>query len=189
MGIVKHIKSALFQQPTIDLQSFLINKGRGFTVSNRYTSGLGNGESIYLYVDNPAGSGVDYDVTLLPRASGRANIDISFNADPGDTGEVVNVNNLKSGSPRAFAGTVEESVSTDTGTLPTHGTTFLQDFVPGTGAGAANLSAQVVDAISMTIDEGDNKLLELSNESGGNVDWIGLNVALFEIDGTYKQRE
>ena len=186
MGIVKNIKSALFQQPTIDLQSFLINKGRGFTVSNRVTDGLGNEESIFLYVDNPEGSGYDYDVVLLPRSSGRAEIDVSFNASPGDAGIVTAANNLKSGSPRTFSGTVEVSQTGDTGTLPSHGTTFLEDFVPGSGMGT-NLAAQIIDAIAFTVDEGDNKLLELRNASGGNVDWIGLNVVIFEIDGTYKQ--
>lgn len=192
MGIVRvydAIVDALTDQPTIDVQSFLINKGRGFTVSNRYTSGLGNGDSIYLFVNNPSDSGYDYDVTILPRASGRAELDVSFNATPGDAGEEVDVQNLKSGSPRSFSGSVEESTTTDTGTLPSHGTTFIEDFVPGTGVGAANVSAQVVDAIAFTIDEGDNKLLELRNSSGGNVDWIGLNVTIFEVDGTYKEIE
>lgn len=192
MGIVRlydAIVDALTDQPTIDVQSFLINKGRGFTVSNRYTAGLGNGDSIYLFVNNPSDSGYDYDVTILPRASGRAELDVSFNATPGDAGEEVDVQNLKSGSPRSFSGSVEESTTTDTGTLPSHGTTFIEDFVPGTGVGAANVSAQVVDAIAFTIDEGDNKLLELRNSSGGNVDWIGLNVTIFEVDGTYKEIE
>ncbi|UHQ96475.1 hypothetical protein [Natrinema halophilum] len=186
MGIVKNIKSALFQQPTIDLQSFLINKGRGFTVSNRHTAGLGNGESIYLFVNNPAGSGYDYDIVLLPRASGRAEIDVSFNADAGDTGEAVTAHNLQSGSPRTFSGSVERSTTGDTGTLPSHGTTFLEDFVPGSGMGT-NVAAQIVDSIAFTVDEGENKLLELRNASGGNVDWIGMNVVIFEVDGTYKQ--
>lgn len=180
---VAEIERALRQQPTSDLHSFLINQGRGFTLSNRVNE-LGNGESIYIYIDNPTDV-TDYDVILLPRSTGRADLDISFGADQGDTGTAADVHNLKSGSDNGFSGTAEVSRTGDTGTLPSHGTMFIEDFVPGGGQGAT-IAAQVVDSIAFTIDAGDSKLLELRNESGGNVSRIGLNLVFLEVDGTYK---
>ena len=180
---VAAIERALRQQPTSDLHSFLINQGRGFTLSDRVNE-LGNGDSIYIYLNNPTEE-TDYDVVLLPRSTGRADLDVSFGATSGDAGTEADVHNLKSGSDREFSGTAEVSQTGDAGTLPSHGTTFIEDFVPGGGQGA-NIAAQVVDALAFTIDAGDNKLLELRNESGGNVDRIGLNVVLLEVDGTYK---
>lgn len=185
MGLVTKLKSALYQQPTIDLQTFLVNKGRAFSLSSRVND-LGNGESVFIHVDNPTGSGYDYDVVLLPRSTGRADIDISFGADSGDAGNEEPPQNLQSGSTRTFSGTAHISTSEDAGTLPTHGEMFIEDFVPGTGTGA-NIGAEVIDSVAFTIDEGGDKLLELRNESGGSVDRIGLNVILFEVDGTYKQ--
>lgn len=184
--VQRRITNALRDQPTADLHSFLINQGRGFTISDRVND-LGNGDSIYMYIDNTS-DGIDYDVVLLPRSTGRADLDISFNATQGDAGSAVSVHNLKSGSTNTFSGTAEISQSGDTGTLPSHGTTFIEDFVPGGGEGAF-IGGQVVDAIAFTIDEGDNKLLELRNESGGTVSRIGLNVVLVEVDGTYKTVE
>lgn len=182
-NFVADIERALRQQPTSDLHSFLINQGRGFTLSDRVND-LGNGDSIYIHVDNPTEE-TDYDVILLPRSTGRADLDISFGAEKGDAGTVADVHNLKSGSDRQFSGVVELSQTGDTGTLPSHGTTFIEDFVPGGGTGT-NVAAEIVDAIAFTIDAGDDKLLELRNESGGNVSRIGLNVVLLEVDGTYK---
>lgn len=180
---VAGVERALRQQPTSDLHSFLINQGRGFTLSDRVNE-LGNTDSIYVYIDNLTDE-TDYDVILLPRSTGRADLDISFNANQGDAGVEADVHNLKSGSDRVFSGTAELSQSGDAGTLPSHGTTFIEDFVPAGGQGA-NIGAQIANAIAFTIDAGDNKLLELRNESGGNVDRIGLNVVLLEVDGTYK---
>lgn len=181
------VVEALFHQPTIDLQSFLINKGRAFTFSSRY-SDIGNGDSTYLFVDNPSGSGYDYDIVVLPRSTGLVDLNISFNAAQND-GTTVTAHNLKSGSPRSFSGTVEESTTGDTGSRPTHGTTFIEDFVPGSGAGGANIAAEVIDAIAYTVDEGSNKLIELNNQAGGSLTRMAVNVVIFEIDGTYKEVE
>lgn len=172
-------------QPVIDLQSFLINKGRGFTVSDRITS-VGNGDSVYVFLDNPAGSGFDYDIVLTPRAGGEADINISFGASSGDTGTSVTAHNLKSGSSRTFSGSVEESDETnDTGTFPSHGTTVIQDFLPG-GTQGVKVGPASIGSISLTIDEGENKLFEMVNQSGGSTK-LALNMAVFEVDGTYKE--
>lgn len=173
--------------PTTDFHSFLINQGRGFVTSFRVND-LGNGSSLYFFVNNPDGSEFDYDVVLLPRSTGRADLDISFGATAGDAGVSGDVNNLKSGSSRTFSGSVETSQTGDTGTQPTHGTTFIEDFIPGSGIGAT-VAAEVVGATAFTIDEGDNKLLEVRNESGGSVSRIGMTVAFFEVDGTFKSIE
>lgn len=180
----KETVAALKQQPTADLHAFLINQGRGFTVSDRVND-LGNGNSLYIYLENDS-TGIDYDVVVLPRATGRADLDISFNATQGDTGDSATVHNLKSGSSRTFSGIAELSTTGDTGTLPSHGTTFIEDFIPGDGTGA-NIGGEVIDTIAFTIDEGDNKLLELRNESGGQVGRIGLNVLIFEVIGEFKE--
>lgn len=172
------------RQPVIDLYSFLINKGRGFSVSDRI-EGVGNDESIYVFVDNPAGSGYDYDVIIQPRAAGEADINVSFNASQGDTGTAIDPPNLKAGDNRTFSGTVEESQTGDTGTLPSHGTTVIEDFAPG-GTQGVKVGPATIGAISLTIDEGANKLFEVVNRSGGGGKF-GINLQVFEIDGTYKE--
>lgn len=179
------VSTYLRSSPVIDIESFLINKGRAFTVSNR-VSNLGNGDSLYLYLDNPDGSGYDYDVVLLPRATSLTDLDVSFGATENDS-TAATARNLKSGSSRTFSGTASTFNETaDTGTAPSHGTTIYQDFIPG-GTVGANISAQVVDAIGFTIDEGSNKLLQLMSESGGTR--VAMNVVVFEVDGTYKEIE
>lgn len=178
---------SLKRQPTIDLYSFLINKGRGFSTPYRVND-IGNGDSVYVVVENPAGSGFDYDIAMLPRASGTADIDVSVDGAPNDASNGT-VNNLNSGSDRTFSGTIGAfDDSSDTGTSPTHGNFVVQDFVPGGGAGAPNISAQVIDAIAATVAEGENKIFELRNESGGSLSRMSLNLNVFEIDGTYKER-
>lgn len=184
LDVFKHLVKGLRSQPVIDLQTFLINKGRGFTISDRITE-VGNTDSIYLFVDNPTGSGYDYDVLLQPRAAGEADINVSFDATQGNTGESVTAHNLKAGSPKTFSGTVEESQTGDTGTLPSHGTTIVQDFLPG-GTQGVKVGPAGIGAISMTIDEGSDKLFELVNQSGGGSK-MALNVQVFEVDGTYKE--
>lgn len=184
LDVLKHLVRGLRSQPVIDLQTFLINKGRGFTVSDRVTD-VGIDESIYLFVNNPEGSGYDYDAIVQPRAGGEADINISFGADGGDAGEAVTAHNLKAGSPRTFGGTVEESQTGDTGTLPSHGTTVIEDFAPG-GTQGVKVGPAGIGAISLTIDEGSNKLFELVNRSGGGTK-LALNIQLFEVDGTYKE--
>ena len=184
--IERRLVRGLRQQPTIDLTSFLINQGRAFTVSDRITE-LGNDDSTYLFIENPEGSGFDYDVIVQPRAGAEADINISFGATQGDAGQAVTANNLESGSDRTFSGLVERSQTGDTGTLPSHGTTVVEDFLPG-GTRGVKVGPAGVNGISLTIDEGANKLLELVNRSGGGTK-LALNVQLFEIDGTYKARE
>lgn len=181
------VNRALREQPTIDVQSFLINKGRGFNVPLRITD-TANGDSIYLFIDNPSNSGFDFDVVLLPRATGQADIDVSFGATKNDASDVT-AHNLKSGSSRTFSGTAATFNETDdTGSAPSHGsTTVIQDFLPGDGSGIPNISAQVIDAIAVTIDEGENKLFELNNSSGGQLSRMALNCLIFEVDGTYKE--
>jgi len=51
------------------------------------------------------------------------------------------------------------------------------------------IAAEVVDAIAFTVDEGSNKLLEITNVAGGGVDRMALNMVVFEVDGTYKETE
>jgi hypothetical protein len=180
------VKNALKAQPTIDVHTFLINKGRAFNVPVRIAD-TANNDSIFVFVENPANSGFDYDIALMARATGRADINISFGASKEGANDTT-AHNLKSGSNRSFSGTAATFNETDdTGTSPSHGTTVIQDFVPGTGAGAPNLSAQVIDAIVVTIDEGDNKLFELNNGSGGQLARMALNLTIFEVDGTYKE--
>lgn len=178
------IIEALRSQPTADLHTFLINSEQGYTVSDRVND-LGNGNSIYMYLENTT-SDVDYDVVLLPRGTGLADVDISFNANQGDAGTDATVHNLKSSSQDTFSGTVEISQTGDTGTLPSHGTTFIEDFIPGDGTGA-NIGGEVIDSVAFTVDSGDNKLFELRNESGGNVGRIGLNLLIFELTGEFKE--
>lgn len=186
LDVFKHLVRGLRSQPTIDVNSFLINKGRGFNVPIRVTD-IGSGDSVYVFVDNPVDSGFDYDIALLPRATGLADVDISFGATQNDAAELA-AQNLKSGSGRSFTGSAATFNETaDTGTSPTHGTSVIKDFVPGTGAGAPNLSGQVIDAIAVTIDEGSNKLFELNNGSGGQLSRMALNLLIFEVDGTYKE--
>lgn len=178
------IQDAIKAQPTIDGPSFLINQGRAFAVSDRIDE-VGNGDSIYVFVDNPDGSGFDFDVLLTPRAAGEADINVSFGATAGDTGTEVTAHNLKAGSSRTFTGTVEESDETnDTGTFPTHGTTVVQDFLPG-GTQGVKVGPAGINAISMTIDEGANKLFEVVNQSGGGAK-LAINLVIFEVDGTFK---
>ena len=175
---------ALRQQPVIDIETFLINKGRAFSFSSRYTD-IGNGDSTYLFLDNPSDSGYDYDIVLLPRATGLVDFDISFGATQND-GTAVTPQNLKSGSGRTFTGTVEESTTGDAGTRPTHGTTFIEDFAPGSEQGV-KVGGSVINAVSYTVDEGSNKLVELINGSGGNLSRMALNMVIYEVDGTYKE--
>lgn len=186
--IEEHVKNALSKQPGIDIQSFLINKGRAFSPPIRFTD-IANGDSIFVHVNNPPTSGFDYDIVLLPRATGLADINVSLGSSKNDANDVTS-HNLKSGSTRTFTGQVATFDGTnDTGTAPSHGTTVVEDFVPGGGAGAPNLSAQVVDSIAVTIDEGDDKLFELNNDSGGQLSRMSLNLVIFEVDGTYKEVE
>ena len=177
------VKGGLKGQPTSDLYSFLTNQGRGFTASSRY-SDVGNGDSVYVFIDNPAGSGFDYDVVLLPRSTGLVDLDVSFGATQND-GTANAPENLKSGSSRTFSGTVEKSTTGDTGTRPTHGNTFIEDFIPGAGSGV-NIAGSVIGSIGMTVDEGDNKLVEISNAAGGSLSRMAINLLFFEVDGTFK---
>ncbi|WP_226043483.1 hypothetical protein [Natrinema sp. DC36] len=182
LEVFKHLVKGLRQQPVIDVQSFLINKGRAWTVSSRF-SNVGTDDSIYVHTDNPDGSGYDYDVVFLPRSSGDMDIDISFGGDANDA-TAVTANNLKSGTERAFSGTVSEFNPGSTGTAPSHGTTFIEDHVPGGSQGSA-IASQVIDAVAWTVDEGDDKLIEITA-----TDWSGtlaINLIIFEIDGTYKE--
>jgi len=182
----RRFKDALRTQPTIDVKDFLINQGRAFTVSDRIVD-VGNGDSIYVFLDNPSDSGYDYDVILQPRAAGEADINLSFGATQGTTGTAVTAHNLKSGSSRTFSGTVEESETGDTGTLPSHGTTIIQDFLPG-GTQGVKVGPSGVNAVTLTIDEGSNKLFEVVNQSGGGAK-LAINLIIYEIDGTYKMTE
>lgn len=170
---------AIYTQGT--LITHLVDQGYGFSVSNRYTS-VGNGESIYLYVENPTNSGFDYDVVLNPRASGLSLLDISFNATQND-GTAITANNLKSGSTRTFSGVVEGSTTGDAGTRPTHGTIFIEDMIPG-GSFGTRVGGAIIGGVSFTVDEGDNKLIELTNE--GNATALAINLYIFEDDGTVK---
>lgn len=182
----RRYKRALKSQPVVGLYTFLINKGRGFSTPVRVTD-IGNGDSVYVVVKNPSDSGFAYDIVMLPRATGQADIDVSVNGTENDASNGT-VNNLKAGSSRTFSGTVTTfDDSTDTGTAPTHGDFVIQDFVPGGGSGAPDVSAQVIDSIATTIPEGDNKIFELANESGGTLSRMSLNLTIFEVDGTYKE--
>jgi len=181
------IELALRGQPASDTHSFLINQGRAFVGSHRVED-VDNEQSIYTFIENPSDSGFDYDIVLLPRSTGLADIDISFGAAEGDAGDTAIMNNLKSSSPRTFSGHTRLATSGDSGTLPSHGTTFVEDFVPGSGHGAS-IAAEVIDAIAFTVDEGSNKLLEITNVAGGGVDRMALNMVVFEVDGTYKETE
>lgn len=185
MGGHIDVTTSLKQQPVIDLYTFLINKGRGFSTPVRVTD-IGNGDSVFVVVENPDGSGYAYDIAMLPRSTGQADIDVSVDGASNDASNGT-VNNLKSGSDRTFSGAVTTfDESADTGTAPSHGDFVIQDFVPGGGAGAPNVSAQVIDSIAATISEGENKIFELRNESGGNLSRMSLNLNVFEVDGTYK---
>lgn len=175
-------KEGLAEQPVIDVQSFLVNKGRAFTVSDRINA-VGNGDSIFVFLDNPNGSGFDYDVVLVPRAAGEADLDVSFGATQND-GTAVTAYNLKSGSSRTFSGTVEQSKTGDAGTRPAHGTTIIEDFLPG-GTRGVRVGPAAVGAITLTVDENSNKLFELINQSGGGAK-LAINMIIYEIDGTYK---
>lgn len=163
------------------LVTHLIDEGFGFTLSNRYQE-VGNGESVYLYVENPSGSGLDYDIILNPRATGGCLVDISFAATQND-GDPIEVNNLNSSSEREFSGVAEGSTTGDTGTRPAHGTTFIEDIIPG-GSLGTRIGGAIVGGISFTIDEGDNKLVEVNNT--GNADTIAVNMHIFEDDGSVK---
>ena len=173
------VRHALKEQPTSDFGAFMINQGEAFIASTRVND-LANGSSEYVYLENTGN--VDYDVAVLPRSSGRADIDISFNATENTAGTDLSVNNLKSGSDNTFGGIARR---TGTDSDYTHGDTFINDFVPGSGQGA-NIGGEVIGDISFTIDSGDNKLLELRNESGGQVSRIGMNIVILRIDGEYK---
>lgn len=187
VSVPEQFRELLRTQPLNGFASVLINHGRGFIISDRFGDGgdIGNGDSIYLYVDNPADSGYDYDVLLLPRSTGLADLDISFNATEDTQGTDSTVNNLKSGSSRTFSGVARQTTTGETGGY-SHGTTFYSDFIPGGGSGA-NIAGQVVDAIAFTVDEGENKLLELRNEAGGGVKRMALQTLVLEVDGTFKE--
>lgn len=173
--------------PTIDLLSYLTNQGRAFNVPARFTD-IGNGDAVNLFIDNPDGSGFDYDVVLLPRATGLVDLDVSFGATENDA-TATSVVNLKSGSSRTFSGSASLFDETnDTGTPPAHGTSVVTDFIPGGGSGQ-NITAQVVDSTAFTIDEGSNKLLEITNSSSGTLKRMALNLLLYEVNGRYKTRE
>lgn len=178
------IQADLKQQPFIDYVTFLINQGMVFSLSDR-VDGVGNDESIFTYMENPSSSGVDYDILMFPRAGGEADIDVSFGASQGDTGDAITPRNLQSSSTNTLSGTFEESVSTDTGTLPSHGTNVVQDFLPG-GTKGVKVGPASINAITLTIDAGDNKLFEVINRSGGGAK-LALNFVIIENDGTYKQ--
>lgn len=181
------ITRALRQQPVIGLQTFLINKGRGFGIPHRVED-VSNEENIRIFVNNPDGSGFDYDIVLLPRANGLCDVDVSYGATEGDAGEAGVEQNLKSGSDRTFSGETRLVESGDTGTQPSHGTTIFEDFVPGNGQGA-NIGGQVIGSVATTIDEGSNKLFEMANVSSGSIDRMAINLLIFEVDGTYKEIE
>jgi hypothetical protein len=176
-------KEGLQEQPVIDLQSFLINKGRGFTVSARFND-VGNGDSVYVFLDNPSDSGFDYDVVFIPRATGLIDFDVSFGATQND-GSTASANNLKSGSTRTFSGTAEKSTTGDTGTRPSHGTVIVSDFVPG-GEVGVKVGGSVIGSVSFTIDQDSNKLIELNNQAGGSLSRMSVSLVVFEVDGTYK---
>lgn len=173
------IQDALKGQPTSDFLTFLVNQGEAFVTSTRIT-GLSNGASEYIYIENT--ETLDYDVAVLPRATGLADIDISFGATENTAGSDMSVTNLKSGSGKTFNGVIRR---TGTDTDYSHGEFAIQDFIPGSGVGA-NIGAEIIDAIAFTIDKGDNKLLELRNESGGPVDRLGMTIAIFRVSGEYK---
>jgi len=183
-GVVEAFK----RQPVNDNVSFLITKGRAFSPLVRFKD-IGNGDSIFVHVDNPSDSGYDYNVILMARATGLADVDISFNPTKNGANDAVS-NNLKSGSSRTFSGQVATFDETnDTGTSPSHGTTILEDFVPGTGRGIPNVFGQAINGAAITIDEGDSKLFQLNNDSGGQLDRMSLNMVVIELDGTYVEVE
>lgn len=176
------VRWVLKKQPVIDILSFFVNKGRAFIISYRVDS-VSNNDSIYLFLDNPSGSGFDYDCLLFLRSAGEADIDISFGATQND-GTTVTAHNLKSGSSRTFSGTAETSTTGDAGTRPSHGTTFIESFIPGTRQ-SAKVGPGTIGEISYTIDENSNKLMEIVNRSGGGAK-LAINCVVYEVDGTYK---
>jgi len=163
------------------LTTHFTDEGFAYTISARYNE-VGNGESVYLYIENPDDSGYDYDIIFTPRSNGLSLVNISFDATQND-GTAVTANNLKSGSDNTFSGIVESSTTGDEGTRPVAGTTFIEDLLPG-GTQGTRVGASAVGGIGYTIDEGDNKLIEVTNE--GNASYIALNVILLEDNGEVK---
>lgn len=168
---------------TQTLQTRLINNGRAWAASSRFSS-VSSGDSIFLFVENPSDSGFDYDLVIHPRGSGLCDVDISFDATEDTEGSDVAAQNLKSGSDRSFSGDLTETTTGNTGSY-SHGTIIFEDFVQADSSGI-QVGAEIISGISCTIDEGDNKLLELNNGSGGTLKRLAFNVVIFEVDGTYK---
>lgn len=180
--ITEAVVQAFKQQGIQEVVTTLVNHGRAFVVSDRFND-ISNGDSIFLYIENPDKSGFDYNVLLVPRASGLTDLDISFDATEETKGADADVRNLRSSTPRSFTGVARKTQTGDTGSY-THGTTFIEDIVPG-GERGTRIGGQLGGGIGFTIDGGDNKLLELRNEAGGNLSRLALNAVIFEIDGTF----
>lgn len=184
VSVPEQYRELLRTQPYNSFASVLINNGRAFAVSDRF-SDLGNGGTVDLFIDNPADSGYDYDAVLRPRATGLLDLDISFNATEDTQGAEATAENLKSSSSRTFSGDARKT-ETDTTGAYSHGDTFIEDIIPGGGRGVS-IGGGYIDAISFTIDEGDNKLVRITNSSGGNLDRMAINALVFEVDGTFKE--
>jgi len=184
----RRFTEALKRQPVNDNVSFLTTKGRAFSPLVRFKN-IGNGDSIFVHVDNPSDSGYDFNIIVMARATGLADIDMSFNPTKNGANDTASYN-LKSGSSRSFSGQVATFDETnDTGTSPSHGTIVLEDFVPGTAQGIPNVLGQAVDGAAVTIDQGDSKLFQLNNNSGGQLNRMSLNMVIVELNGTYVEIE
>lgn len=177
------VKEALTEQPILDYATVLINHGFGFTVSDRFND-IANGDSIFLFVENPSDSGFEYDIILFPRASGLADLDVSFNATEDAEGTDIDVDNLRDGVSRGFSGIARETQTGDTGSY-THGDTFIEDIVPGS-SGGIRMGGQVVGGIGFTIDQGSNKLIELRNEAGSQITRAAINAVILETTDEFK---
>ncbi len=176
------IKSAITEAGVSEIQSFLIRKGRGFTISDRYSS-IAKGDSIFLFIENPTNSNYTYEFIVAYRASGLADIDVSLNATETTEGASVSVDNLNPDSSLSFNGSCTKTTTGNTGDY-SHGTIISEDIVPA-GDKQAGMGASIVDGISFRLPADNNMLIELTNESGGEVDRLSIHTILFMIDGKY----
>ena len=143
-----------------------IDQGRGFAVIDRF-EGVSNGDSRYIYIENPQGSGVVMEIielSFIGTAKGRVNMytqDRFSVSSPGTPFDVLNLNgDDNEPSVGVYGG----------GTFNITGNPKGKNIITG-GSRNKAIGGELAVNPGLKIREGKRILIEVNNNSGGSADY------------------
>jgi len=142
---------------------YKIYEGYGFGLSHRF-EGVTDGSSVYLYIENPAGSGrTVFMITIDVIPLGQAHVDVYRNNTVTSPGTKLNPVNLNLGSG------IQSVVYAEHGGSYTVGELVKPTVCPG-GTKKRVVGGAVEVGESVVMPPGSNFLVKLTNKSGATID-------------------